>query len=93
MSELYVEKVGRNFVRQKNAEQSFLNKEDVVSSWQDAIVMREASETVTGFRAAQLGALCSIKAHWTTSRHSATIVMPTGTGKTETMMATIVLEK
>lgn len=93
MSNHYVEKVGRNLVKQKNVKDCFSNKEDVVNSWQDAIVMREASGAVAGFRAAQLGALCSIKAHWTTSNNSATIVMPTGTGKTETMMATIVLER
>lgn len=93
MSELYVEKIGRNLVKQKNGEQAFSNKEDVVNSWQDALVMREALGDIAGFRSAQLGALCSIKAHWTTSNYPATIVMPTGTGKTETMMATIVLEK
>ena len=93
MSELYIEKIGRNLVKQKNGEQVFSNKDDVVNSWQDALVMRQASGDVTGFRSAQLGALCSIKAHWTTSNCPATIVMPTGTGKTETMMATIVLEK
>ncbi len=93
MSGLYVEKIGRNIVRQKTQENCFSNKEDTVSTWQDAIVMREAVDDIKGFRSAQLGALCSIKAHWTTSTQPATIVMPTGTGKTETMMATIVLEK
>jgi len=47
----------------------------------------------SGLRSAQLGALFSIKSHWTVSDEPATIVMPTGTGKTETMIATVVSEK
>lgn len=42
-----------------------------------------------GLRRPQLGALHAIHAHWTTSKETATIVMPTGTGKTETMLATL----
>ena len=42
MSELYIEKIGRNLVKQKNGEQAFSNKDDVVNSWQDALVMRQA---------------------------------------------------
>lgn len=45
-----------------------------------------------GFRKPQRGALYAIKAHWTVSNESATIVMPTGTGKTEVMIATVVSE-
>lgn len=43
-----------------------------------------------GLRRPQLGALHAIHAHWSTSNEVATIVMPTGTGKTETMLATLV---
>ena len=93
MKGIYSEKIGGNIVKQKNHKKSFSKKEDVISSWVEAILMREATQNVAGLRSAQLGALCSIKAHWTTSKYPATIVMPTGTGKTETMMATIVLEK
>src|SRR5437660_258564 len=32
----------------------------------------------------------AIGAHWTQSRQPATIIMPTGTGKTETMLAALV---
>lgn len=41
-------------------------------------------EAIRGFRSAQLGAIFAIKSYWTVSNESATIVMPTGTGKTET---------
>ncbi|MED5609500.1 DEAD/DEAH box helicase family protein [Pseudomonas sp. JH-2] len=42
-----------------------------------------------GLRPPQLGALHAIGAHWSLERTPATIVMPTGTGKTETMLATL----
>ena len=43
----------------------------------------------SGLRAAQVGALHAIGAHWSLYRNPATVVMPTGTGKTETMLAVL----
>ena len=40
-----------------------------------------------GLRPPQIGALHATLAHWSVSTKPATIVMPTGTGKTETMLA------
>ena len=40
-----------------------------------------------GLRPPQIGALHAVLAHWSVSTKPATIVMPTGTGKTETMLA------
>lgn len=42
-----------------------------------------------GLRPPQVGALHAIGAHWSLYRHPATVVMPTGTGKTETMLAAL----
>ena len=42
-----------------------------------------------GLRPPQLGALHAIGAHWSIYNQPATIVMPTGTGKTETMLAAL----
>ncbi|MRT30448.1 DEAD/DEAH box helicase family protein [Herbaspirillum sp. CAH-3] len=42
-----------------------------------------------GLRKPQLGALHAIHAHWSVSRETATLVMPTGTGKTETMLSVL----
>jgi hypothetical protein len=47
-------------------------------------------EGQVGLRRPQLGALHAIHAHWTTKDDVATVVMPTGTGKTETMLATLI---
>lgn len=43
-----------------------------------------------GLRRPQVGALHAIHAYWSTKSDVATVVMPTGTGKTETMLATMV---
>jgi superfamily II DNA or RNA helicase len=46
------------------------------------------AQSTQGLRAPQTGALLAVFAHWTTgSQHPATVVMPTGTGKTDTMVA------
>lgn len=42
-----------------------------------------------GLRPPQIGALFSIGSHWSLNSQPATIVMPTGTGKTETMLAVL----
>lgn len=44
-------------------------------------------------RPAQIGALHSLLAHWSLSNDPATIVLPTGTGKTETMLLTSLVEQ
>ena len=57
-----------------------LKAEEVV---EDAIVS-------PGLRPPQVGAAYATYAHWSVSEAPATIVMPTGTGKTETMLALLV---
>lgn len=65
----------------------------VTMSWQGAVTLREgriAAEGVAGtpgLRRPQIGALYAALSHATRSTSAATIVMPTGTGKTETMLA------
>jgi hypothetical protein len=67
----------------------------VRASWQDQFYYRnerrENGEVVErGLRTPQRGALHAALAHWSISEDPATIVMPTGTGKTETMLALLV---
>ncbi|SEH12689.1 Superfamily II DNA or RNA helicase [Sphingopyxis sp. YR583] len=65
----------------------------VRASWKNAFIFRQEIRdeagrvTQKGLRMPQLGALYATLAHWSVSRQPATIVMPTGTGKTETMLA------
>ncbi|MGX1101524.1 superfamily II DNA or RNA helicase [Amorphus sp. MBR-141] len=51
---------------------------------------RESTPPVKGLRRPQIGALYAALAHWSVGEDPATIVMPTGTGKTETMLALLV---
>ena len=52
--------------------------------------MEDPARGVTGLRGPQIGAVHAVHAHWTVSDVPATIVMPTGTGKTETMLSVLV---
>lgn len=70
---------------------------EITDSWGGLLSFRseikEADGTVLpgqeGLRPPQLGALHAIGAHWSLEHQPATIVMPTGTGKTETMLAAL----
>ncbi len=67
-------------------------------SWKNAFTfqaeIRQGDNVITsGLRPPQLGALHAILAHWTVTQEPATIVMPTGTGKTETMLGLLVAQQ
>ncbi|MFL6846316.1 MAG: DEAD/DEAH box helicase [Allosphingosinicella sp.] len=49
----------------------------------------KVEENERGLRPPQLGALHAIGAHWSIYNQAGTVVMPTGTGKTETMLAAL----
>jgi superfamily II DNA or RNA helicase len=92
---LIKKKVGeKNYIVYTLQETGWINPENVLSSWRTNIFNLPESRTNTdiGFRSAQLGAIYAIRSHWTVSSSAATIVMPTGTGKTEVMIATVVSE-
>lgn len=67
----------------------------VLQSWRGAFsyVQEDVAAGVVGLRLPQVGALHAVQAHWTVSSEAATVVMPTGTGKTETMLAVLVAER
>lgn len=66
--------------------------DEVVASWKGTFkFVKEDRETgVNGLRPPQMGALHSILAHVQNPDDKAIIVMPTGTGKTETMLSVLV---
>jgi superfamily II DNA or RNA helicase len=66
--------------------------QDVIESWTDAFSYIEEDKTlgVKGLRKPQIGAVHAVHAHWSASDAPATIVMPTGTGKTEVMLSVLV---
>lgn len=57
--------------------------------------IRDADSNVTepGLRAPQVGAVHGVLAHWKSSDDLATVVLPTGTGKTETMLTLFAWER
>jgi superfamily II DNA or RNA helicase len=66
---------------------------DVVrDSWLGAFSYAESDQDrgIVGLRPPQIGAVHAVHAHWSVSAAPATIVMPTGTGKTETMLSVLV---
>lgn len=70
----------------------------IIGSWKDTFSFKEekcTGDRITekGLRPPQIGALHAVLAHWTVSHDPATIVMPTGTGKTEVMLALLVAER
>lgn len=68
---------------------------DVLRSWQQAFTYKEeeAKYNIQGLRSPQLGAIHAVHAHWSISDETATVVMPTGTGKTETMLSVLVTKR
>ncbi|MFE4500170.1 DEAD/DEAH box helicase [Rhodococcus sp. NPDC056743] len=73
------------------ANMSQISPAEVVESYRNAIGFSEGSAELPGLRSPQLGALHAVLGYWTTKRLTpATVVMPTGTGKTETMLALLV---
>lgn len=69
---------------------------DIRASWRGAFTFSEervADDIVLqpGLRKPQIGAIHAALGYWTASTSPATIVMPTGTGKTETMLALMVV--
>ncbi|NWK99573.1 DNA/RNA helicase [Flavobacterium collinsii] len=69
-----------------------LSPDNIIDSWTDRFkfVKENEAKKIKGLRPPQIGALYSILSHIQNPDDRAIIVMPTGTGKTETMLATLV---
>lgn len=67
-------------------------RDEAILSWEDAFAFRaeDRERGVSGLRSPQIGALHAVLARWVVTDDPATVVMPTGTGKTETMLALLV---
>ncbi len=70
-------------------------RSDALESWEAGIryiAETPADPASTGFRPPQLGALHGLGSHWSSTLSPATVVMPTGTGKTEAALALLVAQ-
>ena len=67
-----------------------LTSDEIADSWQGQFLFKKETCSSKGLRSPQIGALHALLAHVEDGNESAIIVMPTGTGKTETMLAFLV---
>lgn len=75
-----------------NREQCTLAAQQARQSWLGTFrfLKEDPVRDVPGLRNPQIGAVHAVFAHWSVSEEAGTIVMPTGTGKTETMLSVLV---
>jgi superfamily II DNA or RNA helicase len=66
-----------------------------LASWRAAFRYKreDATNHVDGLRPPQIGAIYAVQSHWTINVDPATVVLPTGVGKTETMLSVLVAER
>jgi len=64
-----------------------------LDSYLDNVRINGVGEDGEKLRNAQVGAIYSLMAHWSLSKDVATVVLPTGTGKTETMLVATLVDK
>jgi hypothetical protein len=77
----------------KNATPDFRQEiADTIDSWRNAFAYIEEDVTkgVIGLRKPQIGAIHAVHSHWSIHKTVGTVVMPTGTGKTEVMLGVLV---
>lgn len=82
----------------KTAEGLESERERVRESWLDSFTFKEErtledGSKTKGLRSPQIGALHSILGYWKVNTDPATVVLPTGTGKTETMLAALICQR
>jgi len=90
---LVEKKLHQNILKQITESGSLLTPDEVIASWNDvfSLIAENPERDIKGLRNPQLGAIHASLAHWTHSNAIATVVMPTGTGKTETMLSLLIL--
>lgn len=71
------------------------NAAEVRTSWIDAFTYKreDVERNLEGLRPPQIGAIHAVQAHWTVHTEPATVVLPTGDGKTEAMLSLLVAER
>lgn len=67
--------------------------EEISESWKNNFYYKEELEGDPGLRQPQIAALYMIMGHLKLPLDAASVIMPTGTGKTETMLATLVAHR
>ncbi|SEM27115.1 Superfamily II DNA or RNA helicase [bacterium A37T11] len=71
----------------------YYSPSEIIESWKNDFLYKEEDENEPGLRQPQIAALHMIMGHLKLPLDAATVVMPTGTGKTETMLTTLVANR
>lgn len=71
------------------------SNDEILNSWKDKFnfIEENIEDGINGLRESQIAALYSILSHLKVSDEIGTVVMPTGTGKTEVMLTTLVSKR
>ncbi len=69
------------------------SNQEITDSWEGNFNFIEETDSVNGLREPQIAGLYSILSHLKVGNEIGTVVMPTGTGKTETMLAALTANK
>lgn len=64
-----------------------------LESYLDDVRVNGIGESGACLRPAQVGAIYALMSHWSLSNDTATVVLPTGTGKTETMLVATLVDR
>jgi len=82
-----------HYTPSKGSSINAFNSEKAAESWEHSFsfIKEDISTRRPGLRTPQLGAIYSALSHWELTNEPATIVMPTGTGKTEVMLSLLIL--
>jgi superfamily II DNA or RNA helicase len=85
----------KNIFYQLTDANTFQNAKDITTSWDNSLsfIKEDIATNTYGLRNPQIGAIHAVLSHWSYSDEIATIVMPTGTGKTETMLSLLIQQK
>ena len=69
--------------------------QDIIRTWEGKFNFKQEdiSNGILGLRKPQIGAIHSILGHLTNAKDIANVILPTGTGKTETMLSVLVANK
>ncbi|WP_338815660.1 DEAD/DEAH box helicase family protein (plasmid) [Bernardetia sp. Wsw4-3y2] len=79
----------------KHPKMAEFTTDEITESWKGnfSFVEESVEDNISGLREPQIAALYSILSHLKISDEIGTVVMPTGTGKTETMLTTLIANK
>lgn len=96
-----IEKFTQNFIQEENItpkkwlkhpEIKDFEPQEIIDTWKNNFNFKKEDQVnnILGLRTPQIGAIHALMGHLTNAKEIATVVLPTGTGKTETMLSVLV---